>query len=68
MHCSDQMPVFYLPEFSHGLKILSCLMAKNISDTQNYTCPQTNFALVYFRVEGQKKRARAEAKSLSRTS
>lgn len=63
MHCSDQIPLFYLPEFSHVLKIFSHLMAENISDTQNCICPKPNFVLVALRVDGQKKRARAEPKS-----
>lgn len=60
--------MFYVPEFSHVLKIFSCLMAKNISDTQNHICPQPSFVFVDVRVEGRKKRAKAEPKGPSRTS
>lgn len=34
LHCSDQIPVFYLPELFCVLKLFSCLVAKGICDMQ----------------------------------
>lgn len=44
----------YLPDLSYAENI-QLSMAKNISDTQNYTCPKPNFVLVDLRVRDKTK-------------